>query len=41
MSNNTYQHVSNESRYVKFDPTGTNFPEEITDVQAADRKSVV
>ena len=35
MSNNTYQHVSNESRYVKFDPTGTNFPEEITDVQAA------
>lgn len=35
MSNNTYQHVSNESRYVKFDPTGTNFPAEITDVQAA------
>lgn len=30
MSNNTYQHVSNESRYVKFDPTDTNFPPEIT-----------
>ncbi|MFN0664739.1 hypothetical protein ACKWME_01675, partial [Escherichia coli] len=35
MSNNTYQHVSNESKYVKFDPTGSNFPGTVTTVQSA------
>ena len=34
-NNNTYQHVSNESIYVEFDPTGSNFPDTITNVQAA------
>lgn len=34
-TNNTYQHVSNESVYVKFDPTGSNFPSTTTDVQTA------
>lgn len=35
MSNNTYQHVSNESVYVEFDPTRSNFDSSITNVQAA------
>lgn len=35
MSNNTYQHVSNESKYVKFDPVGSNFPDTVTTVQSA------
>lgn len=34
-NNNTYQHVSNESRYVEFDPVGSNFPSNIINVQAA------
>ncbi|EPO7485212.1 tail fiber protein [Escherichia coli] len=35
MSNNTYQHVSNESVYVEFDPVGSNFDSSITNVQTA------
>ena len=34
-NNNTYQHVSNESIYVEFDPVGSNFPDTVTNVQAA------
>lgn len=35
MSNNTYQHISNESVYVKFDPVGTKFPPNVVNVQQA------
>jgi hypothetical protein len=35
MSNNTFQHVSNESKYVVFDPAGSNFPPGIINVQDA------
>lgn len=34
-NNNTYQHVSNESLYVEFDPTGSNFPSSVINVQDA------
>lgn len=34
-TNNTYQHVSNESVYVEFDPAGSNFPAGVTNVQDA------
>lgn len=35
MSNNTFQHISNESVYVKFNPAGTAFPSNIVNVQQA------
>ena len=35
MSNNTYKHISSESKFVSFDPTGTNYPQTVTDVQTA------
>lgn len=34
-NNNTYQHVSNESLYVEFDPTGSSFPSTVINVQDA------
>lgn len=33
--NNTFQHISDLSEYKTFNPTGTKFPSNITDVQAA------
>lgn len=33
--NNTNKHISDESLYVKFNPTGTSFPSNIVNVQAA------
>ncbi|UQJ95518.1 short tail fibers protein [Klebsiella phage CPRSB] len=35
MSNNTINHVSDKSIYVTFDPTGTDWPDTITNVQDA------
>lgn len=35
MVNNTLKHISDESKYVKFDPTGTSFNSGVTDVQTA------
>lgn len=35
MSNNTFQHISNEAKYVAFDPAGTTFPSTVKDVQSA------
>lgn len=33
--NNTYKHISDESKYSAFDPSGTNFPPTVKDVQTA------
>lgn len=35
MANNTFQHISNEAKYVAFDPTGTTFPTTVKTVQDA------
>ena len=35
MINNTFQHISSESKYVSFDPSGTNYPSTVVDVQTA------
>lgn len=33
--NNTYKHISDESKFSEFDPTGTNFPPTVKNVQEA------
>ncbi|EQA7786696.1 tail fiber protein [Acinetobacter baumannii] len=33
--NNTYKHISDDAKYTKFNPAGTNFPANVTDVQTA------
>lgn len=34
-NNNTYKHISDESKYSTFDPAGTNFPQNVKNVQEA------
>ena len=34
-TNNTFKHISDDSKYNKFDPIGTNFPQNVVTVQAA------
>lgn len=34
-NNNTYKHISDDSKYVAFDPSGTNYPQSATNVQKA------
>lgn len=34
-NNNTYQHISDESKYTKFDPKNTSFPSDVLNVQDA------
>lgn len=35
MATNTIAHISDESKYKSFDPSGTNFPDNVKDVQTA------
>lgn len=35
MINNTFKHISDEAKFVSFDPTGTGFPDSTTNVQEA------